>query len=87
MALSDLILSKGEVVVILSSSSQGIVPADSGAINFGTVQAVNDLCDTTSVGALVWFDKSKAQGFQIISGQVFYKIQEQFISAADTTIL
>lgn len=86
MALNDLILSKGEVIVILSNSTQEILPADSGAINFGTVQAVNDLCDTVSVGALVWFDKSKSQGFVIVSGQVFYKIQEQFISAADTYI-
>lgn len=84
MALSDLVLSKGEVIVILSDSTEGIIPADSGAVNFGLVQAVNDLCDTTSVGASVWFDKSKAQGFQIISGQIFYKVQEQFISAADT---
>lgn len=33
MALSDLVLSKGEVIVILSDSTQGIVPADSGAVN------------------------------------------------------
>jgi len=84
MALSDLILNKGEVIVILSDSNQGIVPADGGAINFGTVQAVNDLCDTTSVGSVVWFDKSKAQGFMIISGQVFYKVKEEDISATDT---
>lgn len=87
MALSDLVLSKGEVIVILSDSTEGIIPADSGAVNFGLVQAVNDLCDTTSVGASVWFDKSKAQGFQIISGQIFYKIQEQFISVSEPIVL
>lgn len=87
MALSDLTLSKGEVIVILSDSTEGIIPADSGAVNFGLVQAVNDLCDTTSVGASVWFDKSKAQGFQIISGQIFYKIQEQFISVSEPIVL
>jgi len=83
MALSDLILNDEEVIVVLSTSLQGIVPADSGALNFGTVQAINDLCDTTSVGASVWFDKSKAQGFMIISGQIFYKVKEQDISASE----
>lgn len=83
MAISDLILNKGEVIVILSTSTQGIVPADGGAVNFGTVQAINDLCDTTSVGESVWFDKTKAQGFMIISGQIFYKLKEQDISASE----
>ena len=87
MALSDLILGEGEVVVILSDSTQGILPADGGAINFGVVQSVNALCDTTSVGASVWFDKSKAQGFMIISGQFFYKVKEDDISASEPAAL
>lgn len=86
MALSDLNLGNGEVVVILSDSTQGIVGVDTG-INFGTVQLVNDLCDTTSVGASVWFDITKAQAFMVISGAIFYKVQEQYISASEPTVL
>lgn len=86
MALSDLILGKDEVVVILSNSTQNIVGVDTG-INFGTVQSVNDLCDTTTVGASIWFDVSKATPFMIISGQVFYKVKETDISATETIAL
>lgn len=85
MALSDLILGKDEVVVILSNSTQNIVGVDTG-INFGTVQSVNDLCDTTTVGASIWFDVSKATPFMIISGQVFYKVKETDISASETIV-
>jgi len=83
MALSDLILNKGEVVVILTDSPSGIVSDEQGA-NFGLVQSINDLCDTTSVGATVWFDVTKAISFMIISGTKFYKVKEQDISASDT---
>lgn len=76
-------MGKGEVVVILSDSTQGVVGVDTG-INFGTVQLVNDLCDTVSVGASVWFDIEKAQSFMIISGTKFYKVKEQDISASET---
>lgn len=86
MALSDLVLAKGEVVVILSDSTQGVVGTDD-AINFGVVQKINDLCDSTSVGASVWFDITKAIPFMIISGQKFYKVQEQYISASEPTDL
>lgn len=86
MALSDLILAKGEVVVIQSDSTQGVVGFQT-SISFGTVQLVNDLCDTTTVGASVWFDVTKAIPFMIISGQVFYKVKEQDISASEPPAL
>lgn len=85
MALSDLVLNKGEVVVILTNSPSEIT-SDEVGVNFGLVQAVNDLCDITSVGATVWFDVTKAIPFMIISGTKFYKVKEQDISASDTYI-
>ena len=42
MALTDIILNKGEVVVTLSGSTLGIT-ANGVALNFGTVQLINDL--------------------------------------------
>lgn len=84
MALSDLILKKGEVVVILSSSINGVT-SSGVALNFGTVQKVNDLCDVTTVGASVQFDVNKAIPFMIISGQIFYRVNEKDISFTETT--
>lgn len=85
MALSDLILNKGEVVVVLSASINGVTSAGV-ALNFGIVQKVNDLCDTTQVGASVQFDISKAIPFMIISGQIFYRVNEKDISFTETAV-
>lgn len=84
MALSDLVLAAGELVVILSDSTEGVIGVDTG-INFGTVQLVNDLSDKVSVGNSVWFDISKATAFMIISGTKFYKLLETDISAIEPT--
>ncbi len=75
MALSDIILGAGQAIVILSDSTLGIVSAGI-ALNFGTVQAVNELSDKTTVGQSVMFDISKATPFMIISGQTFYLANE-----------
>jgi len=85
MGLSDLILNKGEVVVIRSESSIGIVGVGTG-INFGTVQMVNDLCDSVSVGTSVWFDLKDATPFMVVSGQVFYKLREEHITGNEPPI-
>lgn len=81
--LADLILGSGEVVVILSSSTLGLAP-NGIALNFGTVQSVNDLCDVVAVGNSIWFDIKNAIPFMIISGQTFYKLREEYISAIET---
>jgi len=85
MALSDLILNTGEVVVVLSTSELGIAP-DGVALNFGSVQLVNQLSDKTIVGQSVWFDIGKATPFMIISGTTFYRLNESDISARETII-
>lgn len=82
MALSDIILGSGEIVVILSTSSLGIAATDT-ALNFGTVQLVNQLSDKTVVGQSVWFDIKNATPFMIISGQAFYKLNEKYIEAIE----
>lgn len=75
MALSDIILEAGTCVVIKSSSTLGIIPNGS-ALNFGSVQAVNQLSDKVTVGQSITFDVTKATPFQIISGTTFYLVQE-----------
>lgn len=85
MALSDLILNPGEVVVISSASINGVESAGV-AMTFGTVQKVNDLCDTVVVGASVQFSMTKAIPFMIISGQIFYRVKEKDISFTETPI-
>ena len=85
MALSDIILNKGEVIVIPSASLLGLEP-DGIALTFGTVQSVNELCDTVTVGDSVWFDIKDALPFTIISGQVFYKLREDKITGKENYI-
>jgi len=82
MALTDIILQKGEIVVILSNSSLGVAEAGV-ALNFGIVQNVNDLCDTVAIGDSVWFDITNAVPFMIISGQKFYRVKETDISGVE----
>lgn len=86
MALSDLILNKGEIVVALSDSTLGL-NADGIALTFGTVQIVNDLCDVVSVGNSIWFDIKNALPFVVISGTTFYKLREEYITGREPTVL
>lgn len=83
MALTDIILPKGKIIVIKSSSLNGIV-SNGKALNFGTVQAVNDLCDVTEIGGSVWFDEGKSTPFMIISGTTFYMVDEDDIISNET---
>lgn len=87
MALSDLILPKGKVVVLLSESINDVVTAEGGiALNFGSVQRVYETSDKTTVGDSVLFDINKSIPFMIISGNVFYLIDETDIQFTETVI-
>lgn len=86
MALSDIILEAGTAIVIKSDSVLEIATAGSGALNFGTVQAVNQLSDKTTVGQSVMFDAEKATQFMIISGQIFYLVNEDDIQFQETIV-
>lgn len=87
MALSDLILAKGKVVVLLSDSINEVVTAEGGiALNFGIVQRVYETSDKTTVGDSVLFDINKSIPFMIISGNVFYLIDETDIQFTETVI-
>lgn len=85
MPLSDIIIPAGKIIVILSGSALGLAPAGK-ALNFGTVQRVNDLCDSTTVGSSVWFDITNATPFMIISGQIFYMVDEDTIISGETYV-
>ena len=87
MALSDLILPKGKVVVLLSESINDVVTAEGGtALNFGSVQRVYETSDKTTVGDSVLFNINKSTPFKIISGNVFYLIDETDIQFTETVI-
>jgi hypothetical protein len=86
MALNDLILPSGKIVVIPSISTQNI-GADGSAVNFGIVQMVNDLCDVATAGDSIWFDKSKATPFMVISGQTYYMVDEQDITSGEQLVV
>lgn len=82
MALSDIILGRNEVIVILSGSTTGMVGVDK-ALNFGTVQKVNQLTNKTTVGQSILFNTEQAVPFMIISGQVFYKVNEDLVTLTE----
>lgn len=84
MALTDIILPKGKVIVTKSASSASINPTGK-ALNFGYVQRVNDLCDVTLVGGSVWFDEKKSIPFMVISGTTFYLVNEDDIVSTEIT--
>ena len=87
MALSDLILPKGKVVVLLSESINDVVTAEGGTVlNFGSVQRVYETSDKTTVGDSVLFNINKSTPFTIISGNVFYLIDETDIQFTETVI-
>ena len=73
MALSDLTLAEGEVVVISSDSYAGVVGVDI-ALNFGIVQLTASGATDYIVGDSVGFKSDDAIAFMIISGQTFYKV-------------
>lgn len=49
------------------------------ALNFGYVQKINDLCDTVTVGQEILFNPSLATPFTIISGTIYYLVDENQI--------
>lgn len=86
MALSDLIIQKGQIIVIISSSVTQVVPATGGsALSFGTVQKVSDLEDFYTVGQSVCFDQTRATQFMIISGIIFFLINTSDIKLTEIT--
>lgn len=86
MALSDIILPAGKIIVISSTSTLGLT-ANGKALYFGTTQRVNDLCEVTSAGASIWYTVDDGTTpFMIISGTIFYMIDENDIIASETAL-
>jgi hypothetical protein len=85
MPLSDIILPAGQAIVTLSSSSLSLA-ANGIALNFGTVQRVNQISDKLVVGQSIMFDKGKAIPFMIISGTTFFLINEDDITLYETAL-
>lgn len=82
MGLANIILGRNEVIVIKSGSTTGMIGVDV-ALNFGTVQKVNQLTDRTRVGQSVLFNPDQAIPFMILSGITFYKVNEDLITLTE----
>ncbi len=82
MALSDFILKPGEIIVTKSTSTVGLAAVDS-ALNFGTVQYVNQFSNKTTVGQSVMFDTTKGTQFMYISGITYYLINEDDVTGVE----
>lgn len=84
MALTDLKLAAGQVVIIRSTSNLSLVGVQR-ALNFGTIQLINSLSDKYVIGnnVLLKIDLEKQTPFMIISGQYYYIINETDISGVE----
>lgn len=83
MALSDIILNKNEAIVSLSDSLLDIVGTGI-ALNFGTIENINQLSNSFIVGASVLVNIDKAMPFTLTSGQIYYLINEKDIRFSET---
>lgn len=78
-------LGLNQVLISPGVSVTGLVSLTNNPTIFGTVAAVNDLCDTVNVGDAVMYDSTKAAKF--LYGSTFYDlITEEFISGIETDV-
>jgi len=85
MALTDLILNKGDVVVTITETTLGVYGVDSN-INFGEIQLVSQVSNR-NIGEVVRFNKDKAQPFEMTGETgVFYLANEKEIGFSEPII-
>lgn len=81
MALSDIILQKGQVIVLPGISGSGVFPIDPN-LGFGVVQYACSTSDKTTAGSYVMYDKRN--GKQLMYGSTIYMlIDEQHITGSE----
>lgn len=78
MALSDIILPKGKLIVTVVNSPIGI-NADSNVMNTGYVEVINDLCDSVAVGDYVFYFTEGAIKFNTDENSTYYLINETYL--------
>ena len=74
MAVSDLILKVGQIILIETDNDSGFQP-DNSSLLFGEVVSVNQLTNLYTVTDRVYFDSSTSQKFNI-SGIAYYLTTE-----------
>lgn len=85
MALTDVILKKGEVVLSLTTTGLGVYGIGSN-IDFGAIELLSQVSNR-NVGEIVSFDKEKSTQFQITGETgVFYLTTENNIGFSETII-
>lgn len=78
MALSDIILPKGKLIVSIVDSPIG-VNATSNIMNTGLVEVINDLCDSVIVGDYILYFTEGAIRFNMDTGETYYLINETYL--------
>lgn len=86
MALDQIILQAGEVLVTQSNSIAGVTEPTPG-YQFGVVVAVSDLINNAEVGQNVLFDPLKARSTFKISVTIYWIITEDQISITEQPAL
>ena len=76
MAVPDIIINKGQIVLSQSTSGWGIV-MDNNDFLFGSVEIVNDLTEQYSVGDIVLFDPQGAKLFMYDDGTYYLTTEDK----------
>lgn len=82
MAIPDITLGNGQILLHESSSTLGIVMNDMNLLRFGVVDAVYATADRTVAGDYVMFNPKEAQKF-VYGSTVYYIVMEQNISGTE----
>lgn len=85
MAAPAITLPSGQVLISKGASVLGIVPIDKPVLQFGSVAAVNDLSDKSSVGDSVMYDTRYASEF-LYGSTIYVIIDEKYISGVETDL-
>jgi hypothetical protein len=83
MALTDVVLLRGKMLVTLTTTASGIY-ATSDALTFGTVAFVCELSDNIAVGNTVMFDINGKRTFAHGS-TIYYEVDESEVSLVEVT--
>lgn len=85
MALSEVILQRGKMLVTLTTSGAGIY-ATGNALTFGSVAFVCEMSDRVSVGNIVMFDINGKKTFAHGS-TIYYEVDESEIFLTEDPIM
>lgn len=85
--IDDIILQRGKVLVTPGVSGYDLYPvAGSAALTFGLIELICELSDDYEIGQTILFDMTKVEQRFAIGSTIYYKIDENNITLAETPL-